>query len=90
MTEMIETAGKAVAAPRKRSKRERPKLNLNGWIGLSIVGLGILVSIVGPFVAPHDPGKILVYRAYAPAGDEVGFLGADALGRDVFSRFAQS
>jgi len=86
MTEMIETAGKAVAAPRKRSKRERPKLNLNGWVGLIIVGLGILVAIVGPFVAPHDPGEILVYRAYAPAGDEVGFLGADAMGRDVFSR----
>lgn len=86
MTEMIATAGKAVAAPRKRSKRERPKLNLNGWVGLIIVGLGILVAIVGPFVAPHDPGEILVYRGYAGPGDGVGFLGADALGRDVFSR----
>ena len=86
MTQIAETGGNVAATPRKRSKRERPKLNLNGWIGLIIVGLGVLVAIVGPFVAPHDPGKILVYLAYAPAGDEVGFLGADALGRDVFSR----
>jgi len=86
MTQIAETGGNVAATPRKRSKRGRPKLNLNGWIGLIIVGLGVLVAIVGPFVAPHDPGKILVYRAYAPAGDEVGFLGADALGRDVFSR----
>ena len=86
MTEIADTGGNVAGAPRKRSKRERPKLNLNGWIGLTIVGLGILVAVVGPFVAPHEPGEILVYRAYAPAGNEVGFLGADALGRDVFSR----
>ncbi len=86
MTEIADTGGNVAATPRKRSKRERPKLNLNGWIGLIIVGLGVLVAIVGPFVAPHDPGEILVYRAYTGPGGEVGFLGADALGRDVFSR----
>lgn len=86
MTEMVGTSGKTVAAPRKRSKRERPKLNLNGWIGLIIVGFGILVAIIGPFIAPHDPGEILVWKAYSPPGDEISFMGSDALGRDVLSR----
>ena len=86
MTEVIGTSGKAVAAPRKRSKRERPKLNLNGWVGLIIVGSGMLVAVVGPFVAPNDPGDILVWKAYAPPGGEISFMGGDALGRDVLSR----
>ncbi len=86
MTELIDTEGKIRAAPRKRSRRERPKLNLNGWVGLVIVGLGVLVAVAGPFVAPHDPGEIIVWRAYAGPGDGIGFMGADALGRDVLSR----
>jgi peptide/nickel transport system permease protein len=86
MIKLIDTESKAGAARRKRSRRERPKLNLNGWIGLVIVGLGVLVAVIGPFVAPHDPGDILVWRAYAGPGDGIGFMGADALGRDVLSR----
>ena len=92
MTEVIggqDVQDEVRAGPRKRgkrSKRERPKLNLNGWVGLVIIGFALLAAVVGPFVAPHDPGEILVYRAYAGPGDGIGFLGADALGRDVLSR----
>ncbi|MEE9210246.1 MAG: ABC transporter permease subunit, partial [Kiloniellales bacterium] len=86
MTELVGARGEVRAAPRKRSRRERPKLNLNGWVGLVIVVLGVLVAAVGPFVAPHDPGEIIVWRAYSAPGDGIGFMGADALGRDVLSR----
>lgn len=86
MTELAGVQGEARAAPRKRSRRERPKLNLNGWVGLVIIVFAVLVAVVGPFVAPQDPGDIIVWRAYAGPGDGISFMGADALGRDVLSR----
>lgn len=55
-----------------------------GTVGL-VLALGvILLAIVGPFVAPHSPLDF-AGAPYQPAGDGL-LLGADSLGRDVFSR----
>jgi len=54
-------------------------------IGLLCAGVVILVAIVGPLIAPHDPSEF-VAAPYAPRGDGLLF-GADHLGQDVLSRF---
>jgi len=54
-------------------------------VGLVIVGFWLLVALIGPALAPHLESDIVTDMSYAPAG-EVGLLGSDYLGRDVFSR----
>lgn len=53
--------------------------------GLVLIGLTLILAFGGPLVAPNAPSA-LVAGPYDPPGDGL-LLGADALGRDVFSRF---
>jgi len=55
------------------------------WVGLAIVALYVLVALLAPVLAPHDPLAIdPVNRLAAPSADHL--LGTDELGRDVLSR----
>ena len=62
------------------------------WVGAVIVGLFLVLAIIGPWIAPHDPGAQLLIgqtsrarNAIAPPQD--GFpLGGDTQGRDLLSR----
>jgi peptide/nickel transport system permease protein len=54
-------------------------------IGVAIVGFLIAVALFGPLVAPHSPTEFIAVPNTGPSGDAL--FGADALGRDVFSRF---
>jgi peptide/nickel transport system permease protein len=54
-------------------------------VGLAIVALLVLVALVGPLVAPHSPTEFVAIPNSPPSSDAV--FGADALGRDVLSRF---
>ena len=54
-------------------------------IGLAIVGLIVAIAVFGPLVAPHSPTEFIAAPNSGPSGDAL--FGADALGRDVFSRF---
>ena len=54
-------------------------------IGLGIVAVLVLVALAGPLVAPHSPTEFVAAPNSAPSGDAT--FGADALGRDVLSRF---
>ena len=54
-------------------------------IGLGIVGVIVLVALAGPLVAPHSPTEFVAIPNSAPSGEAL--FGADALGRDVWSRF---
>ena len=54
-------------------------------IGVAIVALVIAVAVFGPLVAPHSPTEFVAAPNSGPSGDAI--FGADALGRDVFSRF---
>ncbi|MCB1445860.1 MAG: ABC transporter permease [Rhizobiaceae bacterium] len=54
-------------------------------LGLAMIGLTLAVAFIGPFAAPNDPAA-LVAAPYDPPGPGL-WLGADMLGRDVFSRF---
>ena len=61
-----------------------------GVMGAIIVGVFLLLAIVGPAVAPHDPlGRNLRARFEPPGfSDDTGLyiLGTDQLGRDILSR----
>lgn len=63
----------------------RARLTPSAWIGLAILFFWLAVALLGPAFAPHGESEILSDRSFAPAG-EVGLLGSDYLGRDVFSR----
>jgi peptide/nickel transport system permease protein len=54
-------------------------------IGLAIVAILVAVALLGPLVAPYSPTEFVAAPNSAPSGDAV--FGADALGRDVLSRF---
>ena len=79
----------AVAAP----TQQRPVVLLmrRAWqqtrtkVGVGLVLLLVGVAVVGPFFAPHAPSEF-VSAPYAHPSS-TAWLGADNLGRDVFSRF---
>jgi peptide/nickel transport system permease protein len=54
-------------------------------IGLAIVGLIVVIALFGPLVAPHSPTEFVAAPNTGPSADAL--FGADALGRDVFSRW---
>jgi ABC-type dipeptide/oligopeptide/nickel transport system permease subunit len=68
-------------------KRGGPRL----WLGGAIVGSLILVALLAPIIAPHDPIEQDLLSAQMPPawmdGGDVSFpLGTDSLGRCVLSR----
>ena len=54
-------------------------------IGLAIVALIIAIAVLGPLVSPYSPTEFVAAPNSGPSADAL--FGADALGRDVFSRF---
>ncbi len=54
-------------------------------IGLGMVGVIVLIALLGPLFAPHSPTEFIAAPNHGPTSDAL--FGADALGRDVFSRF---
>jgi peptide/nickel transport system permease protein len=54
-------------------------------VGLGIVGVVVLIALLGPLVAPHSPTEFVAPPNSQPSGEAI--FGADALGRDVLSRF---
>ncbi|WP_420394640.1 nickel transporter permease [Acuticoccus sp.] len=67
-----------------------------GWLafranGLAMIGLGILialvvVAVVAPWIAPHDPFAQDLSNRLQPIGATGHPLGTDSLGRDILSR----
>lgn len=53
--------------------------------GLLIVAVVVLVAMLAPWLAPHDPYEINPFQALKPPGGEY-LLGTDKFGRDVLSR----
>jgi len=79
----------AVASPWRRF-REALATSPKGITGLAVVVLILLVAILAPAIAPHDPAAQLTDMRFAPpawAGGSWSYLlGGDSLGRDIFSR----
>jgi peptide/nickel transport system permease protein len=65
-----------------------PRLHVKAFTGGAIVAIFVLVGILGPLLAPHDPNKQqLTAMMKPPQGlGAPNVLGTDNLGRDIFSR----
>lgn len=57
-----------------------------GALGAAIIIGLVLMAVVGPYVAPHDPIELAVTERYANPGWGSSLLGGDNFGRDVLSR----
>jgi len=65
--------------------------NKGAVIGLVVFGFMILVALLAPILAPHDPGHqyrdaFLLPPAWQEGGSWSYILGTDAVGRDMLSR----
>ena len=60
-------------------------LGITGLAGLALTLFWVLVSFVGPLIAPYSPGEIVNYDVFLPMSWE-HLLGTDYLGRSVLSR----
>jgi len=83
-----ETPGVSLIASAWRRLRRNPVF----LIGLTITVLFVILAIVSPWIAPHDPAAAPLLDKVRPQtnpvpGPEAGFpLGADDRGRDLLSR----
>ena len=68
--------------------RLAPRLHVKAFTGGAIVSIFVLVGVLGPLLAPHDPNKQqLTAMMKSPQGiGAANVLGTDNLGRDIFSR----
>jgi peptide/nickel transport system permease protein len=68
--------------------RLAPRLHVKAFTGSAIVSIFVLVGVLGPLLAPHDPNKQqLTAMMKSPQGiGAANVLGTDNLGRDILSR----
>ena len=84
--EPVGAAGPAVLQKRPWLAILRNALRLaRTRIGLGIVILLVAIAVFGPLFAPHSPTEFIAVPNSGPSGEAM--FGADALGRDVLSRF---
>lgn len=72
-----------IVLPREGAKAFRTA-PLTATFGLFVIGIYAIAGIFAPIIAPFGEAEIIT-EAFAPA-DETMLLGADQLGRDLFSR----
>jgi peptide/nickel transport system permease protein len=68
-----------------RSLTRRLLRNPLGLTAIVLLGLVVLLSVLSPWIAPHDPNYVDLAAAFDPPG-AAHWLGADSAGRDVLSR----
>ena len=57
-----------------------------GAVGLALISGLVLMAVVGPYVAPHDPLELAVAGKFTNPSWSENLLGGDQFGRDVLSR----
>ena len=79
--------GKAVRVPDSHRKAVLRRLYKNPHVvvGATIMLIFILMAILAPILAPHDPFDQVAARRLLPPGGE-HLMGTDNLGRDILSR----
>lgn len=76
----------AVTPPRSRNRAwGKFKRNHIAMLGLAIVAFFVLVALLAPFIANHDPLQTS-FTTIRKAPSASYWLGTDELGRDIFSR----
>lgn len=84
----VVTADPASELPSRTERRgiwRRVLSRAPGYISVTYLVLLIVITIVGPWIAPHDPNQNDL-RAVLQAPSAEHWLGTDALGRDALSR----
>jgi peptide/nickel transport system permease protein len=84
MSSVASTAAPAVPPRPRRVARLVRRYKLES-VGVLLVALAFLLVVLGPVLAPHDPGATDFARELQPPSLEHPF-GTDTAGRDVFSR----
>ncbi len=76
----VNTSLPAVTPRRRRVSRD--------WVAIAcaaFITLLVLVALLAPWIAPHDPNQVDVLNAYK-GPSTTNLLGTDSLGRDMLSR----
>lgn len=68
-----------------RRRRFAWRAPIAGWVGAAVVATWAVIAIIGPWIAPYDPGAVVGPRMFAPMS-AAHPLGTDYLGRDMLSR----
>jgi len=66
-------------------RRRRWRISASGGTGLAVVGFWLLMTLLGPSIAPHNAGNMVASDILAPVSWQFP-LGTDYLGRDMLSR----
>ena len=86
----VELAATASEAFKKRSQAaivwRRFRRDRMALLGACIIAMAVLVAILAPVIAPHDPLQIEGAKRMARPGTPGYLLGADEAGRDILSR----
>jgi peptide/nickel transport system permease protein len=61
------------------------KLSPSGWLGVVMVGTFLVLGVIGPWVAPYDPGYGQLSQRFLPMSG-AHWLGTDSQGVDVLSQ----
>jgi peptide/nickel transport system permease protein len=72
------------AAPVRRSRRFPILRNGKAVTGLIILAVFVVLAVIGPWIAPHDPNAITTDLLAGPSAAHP--LGTDHLGRDILSQ----
>jgi peptide/nickel transport system permease protein len=64
----------------------RFRTNPLSMIGLLVLAILVIVALLGPVLAPHDPYRQELAARLAPLGSPGHWFGTDQLGRDILSR----
>jgi peptide/nickel transport system permease protein len=78
-------AAAAPAAPAGPSVWQAFHANKTSWVGAVLLVLIMLMAVLAPWLAPHDPAEQDIIARLQPP-DAQYLLGTDAFGRDVLSR----
>lgn len=84
MTSSIPPLAQSPDAPGGDTSLRRAFRSLRVKIGLILLSLVILISVLGPFIAPHSPSEFVDTPLAGPS--DAALLGTDYLGQDVLSR----
>jgi peptide/nickel transport system permease protein len=76
--------GEAPVTSKRRRRVVRLPRSPKMLIGLTLLALFVLLAIVGPWLAPYDPGKIVVTTSQNPSAHH--WLGQTQLGQDIWSQ----
>lgn len=92
---MADIAVASLAAPPSRLLAGLKRGGARLWVGAALVAILVLVALLAPVLAPHDPLEQDLLSAQLPpmwvqGGDPSYILGTDSLGRCVLSRLIYS